>query len=242
MKNMMRLAGCAAVVLSIGPFAVRAQDDVGAMKTQLQGLRQKIAEREKAILASPAVVAAKQAADAAAAARKQFETGNAVYAQVSKAKEDAQAAYNKAAADALAKDEQYVAAKTQMDELGRKANEPRDKLKTATPEQRPALEAEIAALKAQAEPFKKTVEERKKAVEALPEVVAAKKAVADARAAKDGFATVNSDYGKLVAAEKEARSAFDKARNDAEAADAERTALQQQMRDLQKKIEAAASK
>jgi ABC-type phosphate transport system auxiliary subunit len=83
------------------------------------------------------------------------------------------------------------------------------------------------------------MDERKKAMEALPEVVAAKKVVDDAKNAKDAFGTVNAQYGQLIAAEKNAQAAYKKTKNDAEAADAERSALQQQMRDLQKQIDSS---
>lgn len=243
MKRLMLVTTCAVMVFSNGTVVVQAQDIAGgeqaALKAQLKELRQKVSDRDKTFEAQPAVVAAKQAAEAAAAARTQFEKRDAAYAAVSKAKSDAQAAYNKAVADALAKDTQYVAAKTQDDELGKKDNEPKARLKSAAPEARAAIEAEIAAIEAQQAPLKKTISERKKAVEEMPEVVAAKKAADDAKKAKDGFATSNPEYGKLIAAEKDARSAYGKAKNDAEAADVERTALQQQIRDLQKRIEAS---
>ncbi|MBM4142639.1 MAG: hypothetical protein FJ225_03465 [Lentisphaerae bacterium] len=239
MKNVMMAAGCAAVVLSLGTMAVRAQDDVAALKAQVQELQQKVGDRNKAIEALPAVVAAKQAVDAASAARKQFETSNTAYAELVKAREDAKAAYGKAVETAAANDEQYTTAKRQADELEAKDNVPRDKLKTATPEERPALEAEIASLKAQQQPLRNTMAERMKAMEALPEVVAAKKASDDAKAARDGFATVNPEYAKLLSDVKAAQEAYRKAQNDAQAADAERTALQTQISELQKKIDAA---
>jgi len=239
MKNVMMAAGCAAVVLSLGTLAVRAQDDVAALKAQVKELGQKVGERDKAIEALPAVVAAKQAVDAASAARKQFETSNTAYAGLVKAREDAKAAYGKAVETAAANDEQYATAKEQCDELDAKDNEPQAKLKTATPEERPALEAEIASLKAQQQPLRNTMAERMKAMEALPEVVAAKKVADDAKAAKDGFATVNAEYGKLVSDEKAAQEAYRNAENQAQDADAERTALQTQISELQKKINSA---
>jgi hypothetical protein len=238
MKRLMMVTGCAVVALSMGTLAVQAQD-TEALKTQVKELRQKVNDRDKAIDVLPAVVEAKKAADDASAARAQFEKSDAAYAAVAKTKSDAQAAYNKAVADAVAKDEQYAAAKKQADELNAKDEEPKARLKSATPEARPAIEAEIAALKAQQEPLKKTMDERKKVMEALPEVVAAKKVVDDARIAKDAFGTVNAQYGQLIAAEKNAQAAYNKAKNDAEAADAERSALQQQIRDIQKQIDAA---
>ena len=165
--------------------------------------------------------------------------GKSAYAGLVKAEKDAEAAYKKIVADALANDQAYTTAKQQSDAIGKKDDAPKAKLKNATPEERPAIEAELAALKAQDEPLRKTMDERKKAAEALPEVVAAKKAKDDADAAKGGFATQNPEYGKLLAAEKEAQVTYSKAREAAKDADTERSTLQQQVSELQKRIDAS---
>jgi predicted nucleic acid-binding Zn-ribbon protein len=238
MKRLMMVTGCAVAALSIGTMAVRAQDaaagDQAALKTQLKELRMKASERQKVIDALPAVVDAKQVADAAAA-----KANNTEYAKLRTARSAAKDALSKILADLAAKDEQYVTTKKQLDELRAKDNEPRGKLKTATPEARPALEAEIASLKTQQEPLRQAMNERMKVLEGQPEAAAAKKTVDEASSALVAFENNDAEFAKLRSAEKDARSAYDKAKKDAQAADAEHTALQLQISELQKKIEAS---
>ncbi len=234
MKKLMMVAGCAAVALSFGPVAARAEEDA-ALKAQQQELMQKIADRDKAIDSQAAVAAAKQAADAAKAATVAARKTNAEYVRLTSAKNAAREAQAKVLADLAAKDEQYAAAKTQAAEVDKKSNEAAKKLKDVAPDAKAALEAELSAIKAQKAPLQKTMSERMKVIEALPEAVAAKKAADEAKSALEAFEKSDAELGRLSTAEKDAQAAYNKAKNDGQAADAERAALQKQLNDLHKK-------